>query len=337
MKAASVARALLILVILVLALGRAAGGAGATSDMPLCMTNCATAFALAGDAEPFGITRGPLHSIWFSRLDAVDRIDQTGKITTYHVPTPNAMVGWLLADGRGAVWFAERGGDSVGRVTTDGKITEYPLPFSPAAPQGMVRGPDGNLYITEQGANAIARLNPRTGQVQDFPVPTPESTALGLALGPDGALWFIERTAAKVGRMTLDGRFTEWPLAKGAFPNRIVAAPDGALWFTELKAGKIGRITTAGVLTRVPHLWRPCGHHSWHGWATLRRPRLTSRHGPHQPSGSGNRPVDSARSLLAAADHYRLRSGPLGHRYGREQSLSCHPVRRGTESLSAYP
>lgn len=72
------------------------------------------------------------------------------------------------------------------------------------------------------------------------------------ALGPDGAFWSIERSAAKVGRMTLDGAFTAYPLAPGAFPNRIVAGPDGALWFTELLAGKIGRITTGGVLTEFP-------------------------------------------------------------------------------------
>ena len=59
--------------------------------------------------------------------------------------------------------------------------------------------------------------------------------------------------------MTLDGQFTEYPLAPGAFPNRIVAGPDGALWSTELLANKVGRITTDGQLTEYPVPGGPVG------------------------------------------------------------------------------
>lgn len=59
--------------------------------------------------------------------------------------------------------------------------------------------------------------------------------------------------------MTLDGSFTEFPLAPNAAPNRIVAGPDGALWFAELGANKIGRITTAGELTEFPITGGPVG------------------------------------------------------------------------------
>jgi virginiamycin B lyase len=95
--------------------------------------------------------------------------------------------------------------------------------------------------------------------VVDFPVPTPDSTTQSGALGPDGAIWFIERSAAKIGRMTLSGHFTEYPLAAGSFPNRIVLGPDGALWFTELNADKVGRITTRGTLTEYADPGGPVG------------------------------------------------------------------------------
>jgi virginiamycin B lyase len=222
----------------------------------LCQTDCVTAFALPPGTAPFGIGRGPLDSMWFTHNDAMARIDRRGRITTYPVPTPDPFLRWVLAE-RGVVWFTES--DRVGRITPRGTITEYPLPTTPAGGQGIVRGPDGNLYITEQDANAIARLNPRTGRVREFPIPTPDSTPLGLAVGPDGALWFIERTGDKVGRMTLNGTFTEYPLTPGAFPNRIVSGPDGALWFTELLANKLGRITTDGVITEYPIDGGPVG------------------------------------------------------------------------------
>ncbi len=235
-----------------------AGSAGAEGP-PLCHTDCATAIMPPVAAHPFGITRGPLGSVWFSFDNAIGRIDQEGQITTYPVPTANALVGWMTANPENSVWFAERDSGKIGRITPNGTITEFSLPTSSAIPQGMVFAPDGNIYVTEQGANAIARLNPTTGQATDIPVPTPNSTTQSGALGSDGAIWFIERRVAKIGRMTLDGSFTEYPLTPGAFPNRIVSGPDGALWFTELRAGKIGRITTDGALTEYPIVGGPVG------------------------------------------------------------------------------
>jgi len=237
----------------------AAGGEGP----PLCQTGCATEIVPPVTAsrfsEPFGITRGPLGSVWFSLADAIGRVDQQSQVTTYPVPTPNAGVGWMTAHPENSVWFAERGSGKIGRITADGTLTEFSLPTATAVPQGIVFAPDGNIYVTEQGANAIARLDPTTGAATDIPVPTPNATVQSGALGPDGAIWFIERSAAKVGRMTLDGHFTEYPLTPGAFPNRIVVGPDDALWFTELRAGKIGRITTEGALSEYPIAGGPVG------------------------------------------------------------------------------
>lgn len=238
---------------------RFAGGTPASAGPRLCQTNCATAITPPIAASPFGITPGPLQSIWFSLDGAIGRINRQGQITTYPVPTPNANVGWMTFGPDRSVWFAERGTGKIGRITAGGTITEFSLPTSTAVPQGIVFAPDRNIYVSEQGANAIARLNPRTGQVTDNPVPTLNSGPQSGALGPDGAIWFVERNADKIGRMTLDGTFTEYPLTPGSFPNRIVVGPDGALWFTELNTDKIGRITTRGTLTEYPINGGPVG------------------------------------------------------------------------------
>jgi virginiamycin B lyase len=220
---------------------------------PACTSDCATLVSQLDGSGPFGVTRGPLGSIWVGIGHDVVRIDRQGDTTAYPVSDPNELdVGWLTTGPDGAVWFCERDTGKVGRIGADGRMREYDLPSPAAAPQGIVFAPDGDVYVPEQGSNAIARLDPVTGQATDIPVPTPNSTTQSGALGADGAIWFVERSASKIGRMTLDGSFTEYRLAAGAFPNRIVAGPDGALWFSELRGNKIGRLTTAGALTEYP-------------------------------------------------------------------------------------
>jgi virginiamycin B lyase len=56
-------------------------------------------------------------------------------------------------------------------------------------------------------------------------------------------LWFTEWNGNKIGRVTVDGTFSEYALpTPGARPQGIAEGRDGALWFTEAGAGKMGRI-----------------------------------------------------------------------------------------------
>lgn len=71
-----------------------------------------------------------------------------------------------------------------------------------------------------------------------------------MTTGKDGNLWFTDYVNNAVGKLTLAGQSTEYPLpTKNATPLRIVAGDDGALWFTENSASKIGRVTLAGNIT----------------------------------------------------------------------------------------
>jgi streptogramin lyase len=84
--------------------------------------------------------------------------------------------------------------------------------------------------------------------------------------GPDGNVWFTELDGGRLGRITPQGIFTEFPTRPSAGPqgvqtDRITAGPDGNLWFTELwfaeptgnpemVHSRIGRMTPAGAVTR---------------------------------------------------------------------------------------
>jgi virginiamycin B lyase len=68
-------------------------------------------------------------------------------------------------------------------------------------------------------------------------------------------LWFTESNTNNIGRITIAGVISEFPIPTAASgPFGIVSGPDSALWFTEEFGNKIGRITTAGVFTeyRLP-------------------------------------------------------------------------------------
>jgi virginiamycin B lyase len=92
------------------------------------------------------------------------------------------------------------------------------------------------------------------GPFTEFTIPTWNGTSCGLGAitsGPDGALWFTECAKNQIGRITTDGKVTEFPIptANGK-PLGITSGPDGALWFTE--SDLIGRITTSGSFNEFP-------------------------------------------------------------------------------------
>ena len=71
-----------------------------------------------------------------------------------------------------------------------------------------------------------------------------------IVAGPDHNLWFTESIANRIGRITVNGDVTEFPIpSAGSGPSGIVAGPDGNLWFTEAAAGKIARIDMGGAVT----------------------------------------------------------------------------------------
>ena len=100
-------------------------------------------------------------------------------------------------------------------------------------------------------------LMPATSYAQSVsftwhPLPTAQSNPTCITTGPDGALWFTENASNKIGRITMSGGITEYPLTPPSGSSvfcGIAAGPDGALWFTETDGNKIGRITTSGAVT----------------------------------------------------------------------------------------
>jgi len=160
----------------------------------------------------------------------------------------------------GALWFAQSDG-TVGRITTKGKLKHFSVAAGNARLQGIVTGPDGNLWITQETTNStlfsnqVYRLTPK-GKVTAYTV---GSGPTWICVGPDKALWFTERDADAIGRLTTDGKYTEFPTgSRYGGPSGIALGPDGALWFSDFNDRfGIGRITTKGKISffSVPSLF----------------------------------------------------------------------------------
>lgn len=154
----------------------------------------------------------------------------------------------------GNLWFADIATSAIGRITPTGHISEFPSGL--ALTGGVVAGSDGNLWFTARGY--LGRITP-DGIVSQFPLTAPVpflSSTLSVTSGPDQNLWFTGSICtvrrwwgcgaryAVVGRMSIDGRVTEFANANGA--GQITTGSDGNLWFTENHA--IGRMATNGTV-----------------------------------------------------------------------------------------
>ena len=117
------------------------------------------------------------------------------------------------------------------------------LAFPESTPGHCVNADDGNVWCSNTGG-PLLRVSATTGASTVFDLPA-GAGAMDLTLGPDGALWFADAGLNQIGRMTLTGTVTEFPLPPtfGA-PRSITVGPDRALWFTG--DHKVGRLDATG-------------------------------------------------------------------------------------------
>ena len=216
-------------------------------------------FALPNpDSGPRIIARGADGNMWFSEHtgNRMARITPAGVITEFDIPTPASQPRAIALGADGNIWFGEFAAGKVGRITPQGVITEFALPTPGSGPRALAAGPDGNIWVSQFRANRIARVTP-AGKVTEFPLPRPNSGPGDITAGPDGAMWFVELSGsmdgvqpdgARIGRITMDGRITEFMMpVKSPSPINIAVGPDRNVWYTQ--GSKLGRVTPAGVFT----------------------------------------------------------------------------------------
>jgi streptogramin lyase len=193
------------------------------------------------DAPLLIIERGD-GSVWYSGSAGSDigtqREPLPGLATAFATVSAAALPVGLAVASDGNVYWTEAGTGALG-YRFSGGVGETLVGGSP---QGIVSGPDGNLWYSDSGQSQIVQFSPASKTVLNRYLTTPGATPVGLVVGKDGALWFTELSPGKIGRITMSGAVTEYPMPTALSGIQGIAlAPDGSLWVTEA-IGKIARL-----------------------------------------------------------------------------------------------
>ncbi|WP_105975912.1 Vgb family protein [Streptomyces geranii] len=212
---------------------------------------------LPGNSGAASLALAPDGTLWVAETDVggVARIDPSGTITQHRLSERwSGEISGIARAGDGTVWFTTI--MQIGRMHPDGRITRADFDYV-ELPEGITVGPDGAAWFTTTLDPAIGRADATTGQPSIMAVlpSTIDLPADSITTGPDQAVWFSQVAKEPggsdgIGRVSIEGTYTSWPLPPGTAPRNITAGPDGAMWFTQ--RGGIGRITVRGEVSSFP-------------------------------------------------------------------------------------
>jgi virginiamycin B lyase len=212
------------------------------------------------------LTTGPDGALWFGEgyNRRIGKITQSGQIIEFppFPPGPNPtnyQSFYEFASGPdGNMWVVESPEYRLWRVTPDGAFTQIVSVNLTYGFGDIIVGPDHNLWM---GAfSSLERITP-DGTVTRFPTPdhyfynSPPDTHFGdspykIVIGQNQDLWF-PLSGNKIGRCTMEGAITEFPLGGWVDPALIESfqmGPDGNLWFL-INRHWVGRMTKEGAFT----------------------------------------------------------------------------------------
>lgn len=200
------------------------------------------------NSYPNRIISGPGGALWFTEegyaASKIGELTVGGAFSEYPVTAGSepSHLAWAY----GNVWFSCANADSVGYVTPTGQATYY---STQSSTRGIAEGAgSGRVWFTEFESGNVSVVDSTTGVITEYHVPTQSSEPYDVAFGPGkSVLWFTEYGAKKIGSVSGNGTFIEYPVP--SYPKGLAYGPDGALWFTLPKVNKIGQMTTSGSVT----------------------------------------------------------------------------------------
>ncbi|HKQ77862.1 MAG TPA: hypothetical protein VJ810_29460 [Blastocatellia bacterium] len=232
---------------------RAVRGAGPITEYPI---------PTASVGRPTEVTTGPDGNLWFLESTAPNDEFAFGQIHRMSIQEPISFTTISAIDSKltgitsgqfGEILFAELSRSKIGRIfpgsgETHPRLEEIDLSCQPRGVASL----DNAIWYTSYTMGQIGRICEE--EIAHFDLKTPNSYPLAITVGPDEkSLYFIIEVlngtlfTYSIGRITLDGSITEYPIPDtGSRPRAITAGPDGAIWFTDPALNSIWRMTPEG-------------------------------------------------------------------------------------------
>lgn len=196
----------------------------------------------------FDITAGPDGNLWFTERGAspgIARMEITNQAVTEYPVAGSSPAFIVPGPVQNTLVFSDPGHNAIGQITTSGTVSETGIPTANANPLGLTTnsGDVNHVYFVENNASNVGILNVQSNVISEVPTLTPNAGPTAIVQGPDGALWFTENNVAKIGRLTLSGQMTEYPLSPATSATGLVTALDNNLYFADPAQNQIGRIS----------------------------------------------------------------------------------------------
>ena len=203
----------------------------------------------------------------------------TTKVQEFPLPANTTGVSNLTMGSDGNIWFTSTYGSDISRMTPTGQVTTFPLTPKSSLTSSITSGPDGALYVASYEGN-IYRVT-TAGVITNVFNVVPAGWQGHLVTGSDGNIWFTginpghcyygnpfePARCGNVGRMTLQGVVTMYPITETYDAWQITSGPDGNIWFTVnvdfYQTASIGRVNVkTGVVDEFPEPQNINGHAS---------------------------------------------------------------------------
>jgi virginiamycin B lyase len=200
---------------------------------------------------PGGIVVGPDHALWFTETRVwfgIGRIDLHGHIAEFPTVTMRPS-GPIILGPDNALWFAA--GNTIGRITITGQVTSNAVPLATFDVTDLTVGPDKAIWFSGFADDGSTQ---EIGRIDEYGHPRFIMRVRGIPwaiiTGADGAIWFTLDYPARLGRLTMDGKYRQFPV--DVSPSTITATSDGKVWFTSSHTNTIGWVDRSGKTVLLP-------------------------------------------------------------------------------------
>jgi virginiamycin B lyase len=181
-------------------------------------------------------------NVWYTmsyanQLGKWDR--ETGKMTSYTVPTAFSFPYGLAVDKQDNLWIAEWTRCKVAKFDpTSESFIEYTPLTRPCSMRRLSVDHQGIVWYALDGVGKIGKLDPSTGKIVEYTVPVKYSYPYDIQPDHEGNLWISDsgQGGALLHFNPKTEKFTYFPSPRRTDMPKIEISKEGAVWYTDRSA-----------------------------------------------------------------------------------------------------